>query len=162
MPQSWKQGQVQLIPKKDKPRTIGDARPITLLNADYKIYSHMLAWWLRDSMTTLCSPSQRTFIASRDIKNNIVLANSLVDANNDGIIMMLDWAKAYDLVDHGHVENVLFCMGYDGIGLQRLMSTAKGLHTACDWVTVSVRAIQQRKRCGSGMSTRASSLCPCH
>ena len=113
-------------------------------------------------MTTLCSPSQRAFIPSRDIRNNIVLVNSLIDANTDGVIMMLDWAKASDLVDHGCLENVVFCMGCDGIGLQRLMSTAKGLHTARDWITVSVGAIQQRKRCGSGMSTRASSLCPCH
>ena len=44
MPQSWKQGQMRLIPKKDKPRTIGDARPITLLNVDHKMYSHMLAF----------------------------------------------------------------------------------------------------------------------
>ena len=126
MPQSWKQGQVRLIPKKDKPRTIGDARPITLLNADYKIYSHMLAWRLRKSMTTLCSPSQRAFIPSRDIRNNIVLVNSLIDGNTDGFIMMLDWAKAYDSVDHEYLEKVLFYMECSGIGLQRLMSTAKG------------------------------------
>ena len=61
-------------------------------------------------MTTLCSPSQRAFIPSRDIRNNIVLVNSLIDANTDGVIMMLDWAMAYDLVDHEHVENVVFCM----------------------------------------------------
>ena len=66
------------------------------------------------------------FIPSRDIRNNIVLVNSLIDANTDGVIMMLDWAKAYDSVNHGYLENVLFCMGCDGIGLQRLMSTAKG------------------------------------
>ena len=29
MPQSWKQGQVRLIPNNDKPQTIGDAQPIT-------------------------------------------------------------------------------------------------------------------------------------
>ena len=97
-----------------------------------------------------------------DIRNTIGLVNSLIDANTDGVIMMLNWAKAYDLVDHGHLENVLFCMGCDGIGLQRLMSTAKGFTLHVIGVTVSVRAIQQRKRCGSGMSTRASSLFPCH
>ena len=32
MPQSWKQGQVRLIPNNDKPQSIGDAQPITLLN----------------------------------------------------------------------------------------------------------------------------------
>ena len=69
-------------------------------------------------MTTLCSPSQRAFIPSRDIRNNIVLVNSLIDANTDGVIMMLDWAKAYDSVDHGYLENVVFCMGCDGIGLK--------------------------------------------
>ena len=79
-----------------------------LLNADHKIYSHMLAWRLRKSMTTLCSPSQHAFIPSRDIRNNIVLVNSLIDGNTDGVIMMLDWAKAYDLVDHEYLEKVLF------------------------------------------------------
>ena len=127
MPQSWKQGQVRLIPKKDKPRTIGDARPIILLNAHHNVHSNMVAWWLRDSMTTLCFGfALCAFIASRHIRNNIVLVNSLIDANTDGVIMMLDWEKAYDSVDHEHLENVVFCMGCDGIGLGRLMSTPKG------------------------------------
>ena len=89
-----------------------------------------------------------------------MLVNSLIDANTDGVIMMLDWAKAYDLVDHEHLEKVVFCMGCDGIG--KADEHSNGLHTVCDWVTVSVCAIQQRKRCEPGMSTCASSLCPCH
>ena len=114
------------FPNNYKPRTIGDARPITLLNAHHNMHSHMVAWWLRDSMTTLCLASHCAFIASTDIRNNVVLVNNLIDANTDGVIMMLDWAKAYDSVDHEHLGNVLFCMGCDGIGLGRLMSTAKG------------------------------------
>ena len=58
-------------PKNDKPQTICDARPITLLNAHHNMHSHMVAWWLRDSMTTLCLASQCAFIASRDIRNSI-------------------------------------------------------------------------------------------
>ena len=42
MPQSWKQGQVRLILKNDKPRTIGDAQPITLPNAHHNMHSHMV------------------------------------------------------------------------------------------------------------------------
>ena len=41
MPQSWKRGQVRLIPKKDKPQTIDDALLITLLNAHHNMHSHM-------------------------------------------------------------------------------------------------------------------------
>ena len=66
MPQSWKQGQVWLIPKKDKPQTIGDAQPITLLSVHHNMHSHMVAWWLRNSMTTLCLASHCAFIASTD------------------------------------------------------------------------------------------------
>ena len=57
-------------------------------------------------------------IPGRDIRNNIVVVNSLIDANTDGVIMMLDWAKAHDLVDHEWLEKVLFHMGCKGIGVQ--------------------------------------------
>ena len=67
MPQSWKQGQVRLIPNNDKPQTIDDAQLITLLNAHHNMHSHMVALWLRDSMTTLCLASHCAFIASRHI-----------------------------------------------------------------------------------------------
>ena len=57
-------------------------------------------------------------IPGRDIRNNIVVVNSLIDANTDGVIMMMDWAKAHDLVDHEWLEKVLFHMGCKGIGVQ--------------------------------------------
>ena len=69
-------------------------------------------------MTTLCSSSHRALILCRHIRNNIVWINSLIDANTDGAIMMLDWAKANDLVDHKCLEKVLFHMGCKGIGVQ--------------------------------------------
>ena len=52
--------------------------------------------------------------------------NSLIDGNTDGVIMMLDWAKAHNSVDHEWLEKVLFHMGCNGIGVRRLMPTAKG------------------------------------
>ena len=58
------------------------------------------------------------FIPGRDIKNNIVVVNSLMDANTDGVIMVLDWAKAHNLVDHECFVKVLFHMGCKGIGVQ--------------------------------------------
>ena len=43
--------------------------------------------------------------------NNIVLVNSLIDANTDGVIMTLDCAKGSDSVEHEHLENVVFYVG---------------------------------------------------
>ena len=57
-------------------------------------------------------------IPGRDIRNNLVLVNSLIDANTDDDIMMLDWAKAHDLADHEWLEKGLFHMGCKGIGAQ--------------------------------------------
>ena len=55
---------------------------------------------------------------SRDIRNNTVLVNSLIDANTGGVIMMMDWAKAHNLVDQECLEKVLFHVGCKGIGVQ--------------------------------------------
>ena len=49
-------------------------------------------------------------IPGRDVRNNIVVVNSLIDGNTDGVIMMMDWAKANDSVDHEWLEKVLFHM----------------------------------------------------
>ena len=132
-------------PKKDKPQTIGDAQPITLFNAHHNMHPPhgcMVAERLNDHTVFTLTMA---FIASRYIRNSIVLVNSLIDANTDGVIMMLDWAKAYDLVDHGYLEKVVFCMGCDGIGLQRLMSTAKGF-TLCVIGSQSVSESFSRER----------------
>ena len=82
MPQLWKQGQVQLIPKKDKPQTIGDARPITLLNAHHNMHSHMVAWWLRDSMTTMCLPSHCVFLCTLQFESFCQLPGSVLPTHS--------------------------------------------------------------------------------
>ena len=133
----------------------------SLHNAHHNMHSHMVAWWLRDSMTTLCLPSHCAFIASRHIRNNIVLVNSLIDANTDGVIMMLDWAKVYDSVDHGYLENVVFCMGCDGIGLQRLMSTAMGFTLHVIGSQSVSEPFSRERGVGQGCPL-VPSLCPCH
>ena len=66
-------------------------------------------------MTALCLASQCVFIASRDIRNTIVLVNSLIDANTDGVIMVLDWAKAYDLLTMSIWR--MWCFAWDAMGL---------------------------------------------
>ena len=73
MPQSWKQGQLRLIPNNDKPQTIGDAQLITLLNAHHNMHSHMLAWRLRKSMTH-CVWLHTVLSLQAHIRNNIVVA----------------------------------------------------------------------------------------
>ena len=71
------------------------------------------------------------------------MVNSLIDANTDGVIVMLDCAKGYGSVDHGYLENVLFCVGcpdtknatmYDALHIKSLSIHSKhiGANVACE------------------------------
>ena len=95
LPPSWRKGKISLISKcKDgaQPESLNDARPITLLNTDYKIFSKAFASHLGGFMSKITIPEQRAFIHGRDIRHNIILAESLLhrDPQPDGALLSLD------------------------------------------------------------------------
>ena len=91
------------------PQSLNDARPITLLNSDYKIFSKALALHLGKFMPQITVAEQRAFVHGRDIRCNIILAESLLyrDPPVDGALLSLDWAKAYDRVSYAYLSQVL-------------------------------------------------------
>ena len=56
-------------------------------------------------------------------------------------VFMLHWTIAHDQVHHECLDNVLFCMPCNEIGLQSLLSTPRAF-TAFHWFTLSASAIQ--------------------
>jgi len=112
-----KQGLITLIPKqgKDK-RYINNLRPITLLNTDYKLFSHVIADRLRNGLADVISDTQSGFLRDRSIHNNIRLALDLLDykhlIKDDGIILFLDFYKAFDMVEHRFLLRTLECFGF--------------------------------------------------
>ena len=112
MPRSWREGRITLISKCKEgqmPQSLNDARPITLLNSDYKIFSKALALHLGRYMSQITVAEQRAFIHGRDIRHNIILAESLLYRSPpvDGALLSLDWAKAYDRVSYAYLSRVL-------------------------------------------------------
>ena len=108
----WRKGKIYLISKcKDgaQPQSLNDTRPITLLNTDYKIFNKALALHLGKHITRITIPEQGAFIHGRDIRFNIILAESLLyrDPQPDGALLSLDWAKAYDRVDYRYLLDVI-------------------------------------------------------
>ena len=72
MSNSQRRGLLWLIPKKAKdPMVVGNWRPITLLNVDYKIVSKTLALCLATVLPNLISLDQKGFIWDRYIGDNI-------------------------------------------------------------------------------------------
>ena len=79
VPRSWRCGKILLISKCKEaqlPRSLNDARPITLLGTDYKVLSKALALHLGRHMSELSVAEQRAFVHGRDIRHNIIKAES--------------------------------------------------------------------------------------
>ena len=67
-----KRGVISLIPKKGKNRLLlGNWRPISLLNTDYKIYTKTLAERIKPHLPNIINKDQNGFVGSRYIGTNI-------------------------------------------------------------------------------------------
>lgn len=128
IPKSWQEGKIILLSKSggnhdlDFQRlkqgingqeelvqsVLDDTRPITLLNSDYKIFSKGLAEFLGQYMSKLVLPEQRAFIKGHDIRQNVILVQSLLyrPVQPDGAIISLDWTKAYDRMSYEYIDHI--------------------------------------------------------
>lgn len=111
-----KQGIITLIPKPGKDaKLIDNLRPITLLNNDYKILTHIYTNRLITGITQIVSETQSGFIKGRSIPKNIRLVLDLLDYNylieNYGFILFLDFFKAFDSIEHGFMFCILELFG---------------------------------------------------
>ena len=73
---------------------IGELRPITLLDCDYKVGTKLLGWRMRNVVSALVSKAQRGFMGGRDIHHNIILVQGLLQRDVDGLMIFVDWSKA--------------------------------------------------------------------
>lgn len=109
---SQKQGIITLILKKCKDkRKISSYRPITLLNVDLKIGCKALSIRLSKIMPNLIAKEQTAFITGRYIGDAVrTVADVLFyteDQNIPGILLSIDFEKAYDSVNHEFLQKML-------------------------------------------------------
>ena len=105
LPVSMTESFTVLLPKhaEDK-QNVANWRPISLLNSDYKILTKVWANRLNPILQKGIGPHQTGFIPGRDIRENIILTQTIIDRmvqqNSPGGILLIDWAKAYDRISH--------------------------------------------------------------
>jgi hypothetical protein len=107
IPEQLKQGIVTTIYKgKDDPLNIANRRPITLLNADYKLLSKVINTRLIKLLPKLIAANQTGFIFGRSILDNIISLHSVFDLITPSpqfslpLITFLDFEKAFDSIFH--------------------------------------------------------------
>ena len=89
-------------------------RPITLLNADYRLLARVFADRLQPALETVISASQTGFIRGRRGGENILLLQVLPHAlppDSPAVAVLCDFAKAYDTCDRGFLFEAMEGMG---------------------------------------------------
>lgn len=108
-----------LIPKVSSPRNMSQLRPISLCNVVYKVIAKLLTNRIKMVMPHLISANQSTFVAGRQIQDNVLVVHEILHSlnqQNDGdefsLAMKLDMAKAYDRVEWRFLLAMMGALGF--------------------------------------------------
>ena len=114
---SQRRGIIKLIPKKSEELYyIRNWRPLTLLNCDYKIAAKAIVNRLKAHLSKLINNDQSGFIKGRFIGENIRLIDSLINyaatKNIPGLLLFLDFEKAFDTLEWPFIQKTLVSFGF--------------------------------------------------
>lgn len=94
---------ITLIPKEPNACTMSKFRPISLLNCSYTIFTKVLTNRINLVANRLISSNQTAFIRGRYILESVVTAHEIIhsvhQSEGAGVILKLDYEKAYDKVN---------------------------------------------------------------
>lgn len=113
-----KQGIITCIPKEGKSKfSLGNWRPISLLNVIYKIGSGCIASRIKTVLNKIISNDQTGFISGRYIGENNRLIYDLMNYTENnyipGVLVMIDFEKAFDSVAWEFIQNTLNYFNFD-------------------------------------------------
>lgn len=107
---------IYLIPKVEEAKAMKNFRPISLINCSFKIFSKVLTLRLGSIINRLIAPQQSAFIQGRYILESVALAHELVHSlhasKKPGLILKLDYEKAYDRVCWDFLFEILRSRGF--------------------------------------------------
>jgi hypothetical protein len=108
---------ITLIPKKQSPEEVNDYRPISLTNTCLKFLTKLAANRLQDRILQCVHKNQYGFLKSRAIQDCLAWAYEYIYlcqlSRKPILIVKLDFAKAFDTIEHEAIIQVLEHKGFD-------------------------------------------------
>jgi hypothetical protein len=118
------------IPKVEVANDMKRIRPISLINCSFKIFSKVLTSRLGKVSQRLISQTQSAFIKGRYILESVVVAHELVHSlhknKKPGLIIKLDYEKAYDKVNWNFLFAILAARGFSERWINWIKCLVKG------------------------------------
>jgi hypothetical protein len=104
-------GEIILLPKVKEAERIQQFRPICLLNVSFKIFTKVATIRLNYVAERVVRPSQAAFMQGRNILDGVVVLHEAVHELHtkkmNGVILKLDFEKAYDKVNWSFLHQTL-------------------------------------------------------
>ena len=96
----------------------------------YKIITKVLTLRLTKIAGRIISSNQTAFIPGRNILDGVVILQEVLHKlrvkKQQGIVLKLDFEKAYDMVDWSFLEEVLIRKGFSATWISWVMKTVQG------------------------------------
>jgi len=134
LPDCWKEGKIFMIYKPGKeatPEEIYDFRPITLLSATYKIYTHILNERIRKVHEPVFSPNQGGFREGKSCHHKLLTIRSIFEDakeyNREIHALYIDIKKAYDNISAKEVAETMRAYGYNETIIRAIKGLGEGI-----------------------------------
>ena len=99
-----------------RPKLTGNYRPISLLSVFYKLASCAITQRIKPAVESIVGKQQKAYINKNSIGSCIVnLVNKMHHVNKAkkiALILLIDFKKAFDSIDHSFMETVLKTLGF--------------------------------------------------
>jgi len=115
---SQRTGVIVLLPKPGKDHDqLKNWRPITLLNIDYKLFTHIIKNRINKAIPHIISKQQTGFQKGKGTNVNITLMYLVLEyfhrnPDKGGYLLQIDFEKAFDSVEHNFLFQTLAVMGF--------------------------------------------------
>ena len=120
IPPKFNETHIVLIPKTKNPTKVAQYRPISLCNVISRLTSKVIANRLKRFLPHIVSENQSAFMYDHLITDNIIVAFETMhhlNQNRSGKVgemaLKLDMSKAFDHVEWGCLEKIMYKMGFN-------------------------------------------------
>ena len=108
---------IKLLRKGTKDPTLaGNYRPISLLSIFYKLASCAITQRIKPAVESIIGRQQKAYIKHNNIGSCIInlinLINHTIRNNTSGLILLIDFRKAFDSISHNFIQNTLKTLGF--------------------------------------------------